>query len=304
MRQWYKLTGAAVKQLRTDGVDDATLEKVKPILDKAFSTDQEFVKALSPMLKADEIDKHKSALVKRAQMSRQEGKNDGGSMATIGQLLVGHVGVKNAHVDPFLQAAPEMMRKWQEPSGAFRGTGQLPRQNRSAPESDAITTGWAILGLDALKNTDAATKKTIEAGLAFYRKTKASKSHERLLVDMLIDDRFGKADDVGRLMADVLKRQNADGGWGWIPGNPSDAFATGQTLYALHAMKTKVADRSAIGKAQQYLLSTQNKEGYWAVSPKAVTDPKSNDARVKKLDPIYHYWGTAWATIGLARSVR
>ncbi|MBI1831290.1 MAG: terpene cyclase/mutase family protein [Planctomycetes bacterium] len=302
-RQWYKLTDATQKQLRADAVDEATLAKLKPLLNKGFPTDHDFVQEVGRVLKGDEFDKNKNVLVKRALQPRQGEKNDGGSMSALGQLLVGRVGSKNPRLEPFLEAAPAVMRNWQEANGAFRAAGQLPKQNRPAAEGDEITTGWAVLGFASLNRVDAETKKSIDAGLAFYKKGKPGKSHEKLLVDLLIEDKFGNADGSARLIGEVIKRQNADGGWAWIPESASDAFATGQTLYALGAISAKV-DRAAIGKAQRYLLATQNKDGYWAVSPKAVTDPKSNDARLRKLNPIYHFWGTAWAAIGLSRSVR
>lgn len=43
MRQWYKRTDAAGKQLRADGMAEATLAELKPMWDEPFTTQEEFV---------------------------------------------------------------------------------------------------------------------------------------------------------------------------------------------------------------------------------------------------------------------
>jgi hypothetical protein len=300
-RQWYKLSEQADKQLKADGVPEPTLAKLKPMWNKPFVTDQEFIHAVSKTVPTEELDPHKPALVKRALQPKTGEKNDGSSMATMGQLLVGMATSKNPRMDELRQAAPALMSKWQEGSGAWRAAGQLPRQNRPGSESDEVITGWALLGLATLDQSDPATKKAVDAGLAYFRKTKPGKSHEKLLVQMLVEHTFGTPPGVAPLVKEVLSRQNADGGWAWTPGGPSDAFATGQNLYALSIVAGK-SERGPLGRAQKYLLGTQTKEGIWAVPPLAITDQKSNEGRVQRLVPIYHYWGTAWAAIGLSRS--
>lgn len=62
-------------------------------------------------------------------------------------------------------------------------------------------------------------------------------------------------------------------------------------------------EQMAIGRAQTYLLESQSKDGRWVVPPLAITDQKSNEGRVQRLVPIYDLWGTAWAGVGLSRSV-
>jgi len=59
----------------------------------------------------------------------------------------------------------------------------------------------------------------------------------------------------------ILERQNQDGGWGLTPGQ-SDAFATGQAIYALKM--AGFADRDpAIARGTAYLLAVQSPDGAW-----------------------------------------
>ena len=123
-------------------------------------------------------------------------------------------------------------------------------------------------------------------------------STESLIVRLLAERRSGTPERVETWLGDLRKQQNPDGGWPWLVGGPSDAFATGQSLYALTRAGVP-ADDDAVHRAQLYLLNTQAEDGAWSLPPENITGT-TGEARRKNLIPIYRYWGTAWATIGLA----
>ena len=84
----------------------------------------------------------------------------------------------------------------------------------------------------------------------------------------------------------LLKHQNADGGWGWLVGQESDALATGQVLYALREIKLDTSHKSALA-AQAWLVKSQQANGTWKV--------KGTKANKKdKFEETAIYWGTAW----------
>jgi squalene-hopene/tetraprenyl-beta-curcumene cyclase len=139
---------------------------------------------------------------------------------------------------------------------------------------------WAMLTMEAS-----------EKALDFVSKAKPGATNEWLAARMLIEKRHG---DPAPLRKELLARQNGDGGWAWLHGGPSDAFATGQALYALSLAGEM--DAEAVSKAQRYLIGMQGADGSWAV------DGLSAKPRPSK-EPIYRYWGTAWAAIGLARTL-
>jgi len=98
-------------------------------------------------------------------------------------------------------------------------------------------------------------------------------------------------------IADILKRQNADGGWGQLRDLPSDAYATGQTLYALSLAGVDARKRE-IERAVSFLVSNQKEDGSWPMTPRAHpgAKPSTNPS------PILHA-GSCWAVIGLVRSI-
>ena len=77
----------------------------------------------------------------------------------------------------------------------------------------------------------------------------------------------------------------------------SDAYATGQTLYAL-ALAGDTADRPEIKRAIDFLVATQKPEGSWPMTSRSTPDGKPGGAKL--LTPITCA-ASAWATLGLAR---
>jgi squalene-hopene/tetraprenyl-beta-curcumene cyclase len=95
----------------------------------------------------------------------------------------------------------------------------------------------------------------------------------------------------------LLELQNKDGGWGQERGLPSDAYATGQALYFL-SLAGVARDRPEIRRAVAFLVARQEEDGSWPMTSRAHPGAKPMTNPV----PIT-YFGSAWATLGLMRSV-
>ena len=95
----------------------------------------------------------------------------------------------------------------------------------------------------------------------------------------------------------LLSRQNKDGGWGQLPDAASDAYATGQALYVLSLAGVK-PDRAAIRRGVAFLVATQKEDGSWPMKSRSHpgAEPMKNPVPIT-------YFGSAWATLGLMRSV-
>jgi hypothetical protein len=86
--------------------------------------------------------------------------------------------------------------------------------------------------------------------------------------------------------------QAADGGWSQTPEMPSDAYATGQSLYVLSRAGLKL-DSPSLRQGVDFLVRTQLPEGSW---------PMTSRVNAKNLSPITGE-GTAWAVLGLLRAL-
>src|SRR5262249_37750864 len=109
--------------------------------------------------------------------------------------------------------------------------------------------------------------------------------------------RLGSGEEVVKLRQQLLDARNSDGAWGWEKGVPSDALTTGLAVYVL----AKAGDDS-FRDARKWLLTSQQSDGSWLTPSKNFTKLASPE-RMKVRDEIYHYWGTAWATIGLLETL-
>ena len=65
---------------------------------------------------------------------------------------------------------------------------------------------------------------------------------------------------------DLIESQRRDGGWGQLANLESDAYATGEALYALHTAGRVPVDHEAYQRGAAYLLEKQLDDGSWRVS--------------------------------------
>lgn len=92
--------------------------------------------------------------------------------------------------------------------------------------------------------------------------------------------------------------QRADGGWSQLPAMHSDAYATGQAVYAL-----RLAGKSS-EKGVQYLLRTQALDGSWRVATRSIWfQPYFESGFPYGHDQWISAAGTAWASLALASAV-
>ena len=68
----------------------------------------------------------------------------------------------------------------------------------------------------------------------------------------------------------LLRQQKADGGWSQRGEFSSDAYATGQALYALYEAGVLSSKDEAFQKGRRYLLSTQAEDGSWMVRSRSM----------------------------------
>jgi hypothetical protein len=191
----------------------------------------------------------------------------------------------------------------QEADGSW-SWASAPPKNRPPPffESDelATTLGYLALApqLPADPKATSDVRESREKAAAWLAKNKPNDTTQMAGLRMILKRRAGEGDAALRPLVDqFMGRQNKDGGWPQLPGAASDAFATGQALYILNLMGVK-NDRPEIRRGVAFLLSQQKDDGSWPMAGRGHpgATPSTN------LWPITHL-GSAWATIGLMRTV-
>ena len=98
---------------------------------------------------------------------------------------------------------------------------------------------------------------------------------------------------------ELLEIQRPDGGWAQTPYLASDAYATGQALYALHEMGIPAVD-SAFGRGADFLIRTQREDGSWYVKSRAMKiQPYFQSGFPYDHDQWISAMGTGWALMAL-----
>ena len=77
-------------------------------------------------------------------------------------------------------------------------------------------------------------------------------------------------DSIKRAARGLLALQKNDGGWSQLQTLESDAYATGQALYALNLAARMTTGDAAIRRGVDYLLGTQAADGSWHVKSRAI----------------------------------
>ncbi|PWT77350.1 MAG: hypothetical protein C5B59_04280 [Bacteroidetes bacterium] len=80
----------------------------------------------------------------------------------------------------------------------------------------------------------------------------------------------GSSDEMKmKIAGKLISLQRADGGWSQLPNMKSDAYATGQALYALFESNMMKPSDPIYQKALSYLLRTQDISGAWIVQTRS-----------------------------------
>lgn len=110
-----------------------------------------------------------------------------------------------------------------------------------------------------------------------------------------------KSGDVKARAEALIRRQRPDGGWGQLEGLDSDAYATGQSLYALREAAGIPAAHPSVQRGIAFLLQTQLADGTWHVRSRAHPfQPPMDSGFPHGRDGWISAAGTSWAVMALA----
>jgi hypothetical protein len=103
--------------------------------------------------------------------------------------------------------------------------------------------------------------------------------------------------DAARALAAM---QRTDGGWSQMPTMVSDAYATGEVLYALNAAGKMSVTNSVYRRGVDYLLRSQAADGSWHVETRSIwLQPYFESGFPYGRDQFISGAGTAWACMAL-----
>jgi hypothetical protein len=165
--------------------------------------------------------------------------------------------------------------------------------------SDESMTALATLALlPAAAAGDDSARSVRDKAVRWLTESKSDDDPQSIAMRLVLWQRLGRpAGEWKPLVARITGRQNADGGWSQTVATASDAWATGQALYALAHVGIK-PDEPGVARGRTFLIRTQRDDGSWPMTSRPV---KPGGAGCKSLIPITGA-GCAWAILGLVRS--
>lgn len=99
----------------------------------------------------------------------------------------------------------------------------------------------------------------------------------------------------------LLAEQRNDGGWAQVPGLKSDAYATGQALYAVRIGAGLTSSQPNVQRGLRYLVTTQLEDGTWHVRRRAFPfQPTMSSGFPHGRDSWISAAATSWAVMALS----
>jgi hypothetical protein len=166
-------------------------------------------------------------------------------------------------------------------------------------DSDESMTALATLAvLPAAARGDESAQAVRDRGIRWLAETKTDDDPQSIAMRLVLWQRIGRPSTEWKpLVTHIRDRQNKDGGWSQSKNMASDAWATGEALYALAHAGIK-ADEPVMTRAFEFLVKTQRDDGSWPMTSRSL---KPGGKGASSLVPITGA-GSAWAVLGLVRS--
>lgn len=111
---------------------------------------------------------------------------------------------------------------------------------------------------------------------------------------------------LSRLVNELKATQQPDGGWASRNGRPSDAYSTGEALWALHNAAGVPTSDPSWKRGIDYLLRTQAPDGSWHVTTRLNPPAPVSPTYIESGHPYGHdqfisLMGESWAVVALAQ---
>ena len=183
----------------------------------------------------------------------------------------------------------------------FGGISRAPFEEGSMARTAMAIRAMQVFGTPAMK---ADLDRRIARATTYLANAKAATNDEAAMQILGLAWAGGNAARLSALGKALTGAQHADGGWGQNRNLASDAYATGESLYALKEAGVLAASDAVYQKGVKFLMDTQCEDGSWYVRSRA---PKFQPYFQSGFPHDHDQWisstGTSWAVRALATAV-
>jgi len=205
--------------------------------------------------------------------------------------------------DEYTDALVHYLKRIQEKEGYWAsGRGNRP----PLTSDDFITTALTVNALKVYspEAEQADTGKRLALAARWLEAGKPRNTQERAFQLLGLKWASGDRAVIEKAVKSLAATQRPDGGFPQLPTMGSDAYASGQALYALHLAGGMETSNAVYKKGVRYLLRTQAADGSWHVKTRALPlQPYFESGFPYGPDQWISAAGTSWASMALALTV-
>ncbi len=205
--------------------------------------------------------------------------------------------------DEYTDAAVRYIKLMQAPAGNWDAF-----ESRRPPMNTGIyqTAALAVFALKTygLPSEKAETENALARAAAWLEAARPTDTQDRAFHLMALAWSNAKPASIAAAAKALATVQRPDGGWSQLASLGSDAYATGEALYALNASGRMPAADPVYAKGVKYLLNTQAADGSWHVKSRSIwVQPYFESGFPYGPDQWISTAGTSWATMALSVTV-
>jgi len=219
---------------------------------------------------------------------------------TLSTLLLGLTESDTAP-NPDLRRTVLIVTRLQDADGAWRfGMMREPVQS-----SFFSTTAMSIRAIKRYAGPESAkaVEESLQRARQWLQREKAVTTEDMVFRLLALRWAGARDEECATAAADLKRQQRPDGGWAQTSGRQSDAYATGTALYALHQGAGLPTADAIYRRGVDFLLRTQDADGAWYVSKRAMPANNYFDTGFPYGQSQYSsHLGACWATVALIQA--
>ena len=204
--------------------------------------------------------------------------------------------------DGLTEAFVRYLVNGQNPDGSWHWTDLRPPLEGGR----FAATAWAArsLQLYPLPHSDDETRACLSRARRWLRDSEPVTFSDRAMQLMGLAWSGERPWRLRKLVDSIIEKQAPDGGWAQVAGIDSDAWATGEALFALRESGRVAVTDAAYTRGVQFLLRTQYEDGSWWVHSRTWPfQPHFDSGFPHGNDQWISAGGTAWAAMALLQTM-
>ncbi len=207
-------------------------------------------------------------------------------------------GMNGAPKNDYTDAVVRLILAVQSPEGHW-STSESRRPPMGVGDFTAAALAIYSLKHYAPAGHEATAEQATARAVAWLQRAKPESTQDRAF--HLLGIAWGGAKPAADAVRALAAMQRTNGGWSQLPDLESDAYATGQALYALSTAGRMSAANPIYQNGVNFLLHTQADDGTWQVKTRAIwLQPYFESGFPYGKDQFISAAGTAWAAMALA----